>query len=136
MKTIDFINEKGNVNATIRAIVRKQVQEQWEETLIGGFDEGKENAIGGYSIPIAVDRRSGDEVLLHIDFAISNKEKVKPAKKSKAGADTAKKTVKDEPEVPNLFGEDEDEIEEDEIEENEDGEAEEVSEPIAIDTAE
>lgn len=122
MKVISFVNEKGNVNATMRKIVREQVQEQLEEVLTQGFDEVSANAVGGYSLPIATDRRSGDTIYVHVDFTISNKEKVKSAKKT-----DGKTAKKDEIEVPNLF---EVEDEEDEVEaeavEDENGETAEV----------
>ena len=100
MKTISFINEKGNVNANMRKIVREQTAVQLETALAEYFDEVEENEVGGYSIPIATDRSTGDTVYVHIDFAISHKEKVKPAKKGK-GADKKAKTA--EIEIPDLF---------------------------------
>ena len=115
MKTISFINEKGNVNATMRGIVREQVKVQLETALLEYFDEVSENEIGGYSLPIAKDRRTGETVYAHIDFAISNKEKVKPAKKGESA--TTKKAKTEDIEIPDLFGNDEEETEEEEIEE-------------------
>lgn len=97
MRKISFTNEKGNVAVNIRNGIRKQVEAELSNCLSSNFDTVLENEVGGFSIPIAEDRITGDPIYIHVDFAVSNKEKVK----AKKASGKAKKTT--EVELPDLF---------------------------------
>lgn len=89
---IDFTNEKGNVSVTVRKGIREQAKEKLEEVLSHSFDEVSENEVGGFSIPIAEDRATGDIIYIHVDFSVSNKEKTKSKKTEKRNTTPTKST--------------------------------------------
>ena len=88
MITVNFTNEKGSVAVKVRAMCKDQVMAKLEKGLMSQFEDVGENAKGGYSIPIATDRRTGETVYAHIAVTISTSDPNE--KKTKSGGKATK----------------------------------------------
>ena len=100
MKTLKWLNEKGNVSVKVRDGVRKQVKDKFADMILDNFDESVPNVNGGVSVPIAVDESTGNTIYAHFDFTVNLKSPNEKIERKK----TEKKTEnKAEPVIPELF---------------------------------
>ena len=99
MKTLNWLNEKGNVSVKVRDGVRKQVKEKFAELLLENFEESVPNANGGISVAIATDKSSGQTIYAHFDFTVNLKNPNEKTERKKG----EKKDKVEEPAIPELF---------------------------------
>lgn len=99
MKTLKWLNEKGNVSVKVRDGVRKQVKDKFAELLLENFEESVPNANGGISVPIAIDQASGQTIYAHFDFTVNLKNPSEKVERKKG----EKKEKVEETEIPELF---------------------------------
>ena len=100
MKTLKWLNEKGNVSVKVRDAVRKQVKDKFAEMLLDNFEESVPNVNGGVSVAIAQDESSGKTIYAHFDFTVNLKTPEEKTERKKGD----KKTEKvEEPTIPSLF---------------------------------
>lgn len=90
MKTVTYYNEKGNVKATVRNALKKQVLNRMEIDLEDSVMEVIPNAQGGFSIPLAQDV-NGEIVYAQVEVKV-NTTSPDTAKKGKT-----KKSTNSEP---------------------------------------
>lgn len=99
MKTLNWLNEKGNVSVKVRDAVRKQVKDKFAELLLDNFDESVPNVNGGISVAIATDKSSGQTIYAHFDFTVNLKNPNEKIERKKG----EKKEKVEEPAIPELF---------------------------------
>lgn len=87
MITVNFTTDKGSVAVKTRAMCKDQVMCKMETALATQFEGVIENAKGGYSVPIAIDRRTGDTIYAHIAVTISTAD---PMEKKSSGEKKSK----------------------------------------------
>lgn len=99
MKSVKFINEKGNVSNKVRNAVRAQIDAKLSTMLAEQFEEVQPNANGGYAIPVAQDEKTGDIIYATVSFSLSLKNPAEKTERKKV----AKVATAEEVEVPDLF---------------------------------
>ena len=112
MTTIQFTNEKGNVSAKARKHIKDSVIAKITSAFEAAGLESVINADGGLSIAVAQDEANGAVIFTHLDFTVSTRDPSVKTVKSKKKA----KSTKVEVELPDLFAEEEEEVESDEEE--------------------
>lgn len=100
MKTLKWLNEKGNVSVKVRDSVRKQVKDKFAEMLLDNFEESVPNANGGISVPIAINESTNEIIYAHFDFTVNMKNPNEKTERKKAD----KKADKPEEVVVDIFG--------------------------------
>jgi len=102
MKTVKYLNEKGNVSGKVRDGVRAQMNAKLAAMLTEQFDDVVPNANGGYAVPVAVDEKSGDTLYATVNFTLSLKDPAAKVERKKADkGDRAEKPAEEE--LPDLF---------------------------------
>lgn len=99
MKTLNWLNEKGNVSVKVRDGVRKQIKDKFAEMLENTFEDCVPNANGGISVAIGEDKSSGQTIYAHFDFTVNLKNPNEKTERKKG----EKKAKVEEPEIPELF---------------------------------
>lgn len=98
MKTLKWLNEKGNVSVKVRDGVRAQINAKLSAILSENFEDVVPNANGGFSIPVATDSGSGKPIYATVNFTLNMAD---PAEK--VARKSAPKKEQPEEEIPSLF---------------------------------
>lgn len=106
MAIIAFINENGNVSAKVRERLKSQTMGAITKAMDKCNLETIANADKGLSIPLGTDKTNGNPIYAHISVVISQHN---PAEKTAKSKSKTKKKVVDEVELPDIFGDGEDE---------------------------
>ncbi len=81
LKQVEFLNEKGNPVAKVRNAMKANVEDKLQAVLGEVFEGTVKNADTGFSVPVAVDEKTGITIYARVDFTISTKD---PAEKKES----------------------------------------------------